>query len=64
MHDIIIRFRIRIVTVAATNEETAVLILVILVSALIPPVIGHKFHIIVRIVEGDIFDVHSIIFVA
>ena len=62
MHDTVIRFRIRVVTTAATDKETAVLVLIVLIGLVAALMIGHQFYIIIRIVVRNAFYVHLVIF--
>ena len=62
MHDTVIRFRIRVVTTAATDKETAVLVLIVLIGLVAALMIGHQFYIIIRIVVRNAFYVHPVIF--
>ena len=62
MHDTVIRFRIRVVTTAATDKETAVLVLIVLIGLVAALVVSHQFYIIIRIVVRNAFYVHPVIF--
>ena len=64
MDDVVVGLRIRILAVGATDEEAAVLVLVVLVALAGLGVVGHKINMVIGIVERDPFDAHAIVAVA